>query len=384
MSHEEHCSYSKDSTDEYLIDNDVDVTSSDDVEDDMPPISEIRQRTEDGINILSTILCLSKSEASILLRHYNWDVSYNDIDAWFDDELVRTKVGLLENPAPADDDKVDDQDSITGSCGLCFNGFPGDALSSASCGHLYCKTCWSSCLRTSMDDEGFGCFDLRCPEKSCGVVVDQYMLDSLLSEEDRKKYFKYLVGSVERSKIRKWCPGADCEDAIEICGGVRDVDFEFDVTCRCFTTFCWSCNREGHRPVDCVTARKWIVESDSDAKKVKTVIVTCKPCPECKRPNQKKRLTIQMKCCQCGHEFCWLYVQSSCPISCARYYEDPNMEDQESKKHKKKYTLYAERWDSNRRGKVGSLEEWRRMKESGYFECLSQELGLRLLQILSS
>ncbi|KAJ4836261.1 hypothetical protein Tsubulata_033002 [Turnera subulata] len=382
MSHDDqHCSYNKEA-DDYLIDED-------DIATDLHKISldknvttnysflkeaDILQRMEDDINELSTILCISKSEASILLRHYNWSVS--DVNgAWFDDESgVRAKLGLLENPAP-----VDDQDRITASCRLCFDEFPRDELSSAACGHLYCRTCWSGYVKTSMDDEGLGCIDLRCPEKFCGAALDQDMLDSLLSEEGREKYWEYLVRSyVERSKIRKWCPGAGCEYAIEICGGgIEDVDFE--VTCRCFATFCWSCNREGHRPLDCDTARKWIVESDSDAKHVKAVIVQCKPCPECKRPNQKKRRSIQVKCRKCGHEFCWLCLQASCPISCAQFavdYRDWRVQDEESEKHENKYTLYSERWDANRRSKIGSL---RRMKEEGrYFERLSQELGLPL------
>ncbi|MCL7036454.1 hypothetical protein MKW94_010207, partial [Papaver nudicaule] len=58
---------------------------------------DIRQRQEEDITRISTVLSIPRVSASILLRHYNWDVSKVH-DAWFaDEERVRKATGLLEN-----------------------------------------------------------------------------------------------------------------------------------------------------------------------------------------------------------------------------------------------------------------------------------------------
>lgn len=59
---------------------------------------------------------------------------------------------------------------------------------------------WLGYISTSIND-GPGCLTLRCPDPSCGAVVDQDMINSLASNEDRKKYARYLLRSyVEDNK----------------------------------------------------------------------------------------------------------------------------------------------------------------------------------------
>ncbi|KAJ4837687.1 hypothetical protein Tsubulata_013497, partial [Turnera subulata] len=333
--------------------------------------ADIRQRIEDRIKELSFILCISESEASILLCHYNWSVG-NVHDAWFADESgVRTKVGLLENPAPVD------RYSITSgsSCGICFDEFPRDKLSSASCGHLFCNTCWSVYVKTSIDNDGLGCLKLRCPDPSCGCALDQEMLDSLLSEEDRKRYRKCLVRSyVENSKKRQWCPGADCEYAVEFAG----EDINFDVTCRCFTTFCWSCSQEGHRPVDCETVKKWILKNNAESENVKYIVEYCKPCPNCRKPIEKADGCMMMQCTQCDQLFCWFCLKRWHHTNCNQYRVDDAGEVEKKENAKlsvQKYVHYFERWDANRKSKEKALKDCRGMMEEK-FESLSHILGL--------
>ena len=59
---------------------------------------------------------------------------------------------------------------------------------------------WIGYITTSIND-GPGCLALRCPDPSCSAVVDQDMINSLVSDEDRKKYARYLLRSyVEDNK----------------------------------------------------------------------------------------------------------------------------------------------------------------------------------------
>lgn len=56
----------------------------------------IKQRQEDDINRVSTVLSITKSQACALLRSYNWSVSKVH-DEWFaDEERVRNVVGFPE------------------------------------------------------------------------------------------------------------------------------------------------------------------------------------------------------------------------------------------------------------------------------------------------
>lgn len=49
-------------------------------------------------------------------------------------------------------------------------------------------------ISTSIND-GPGCLSLRCPDPSCGAAIAQDMIDFLASNEDKKKYNRYLLRS---------------------------------------------------------------------------------------------------------------------------------------------------------------------------------------------
>ncbi|GKV40310.1 hypothetical protein SLEP1_g47971 [Rubroshorea leprosula] len=99
--------------------------------------ADIHQQQDDDIMRISTVLSISKVEASILLRYYNWSVSKVH-DEWFaDEEKVRKAVGLLEKPVV----KFPDGREMT--CGICFESYPCDRLRTAACGHPFCDSCWA-------------------------------------------------------------------------------------------------------------------------------------------------------------------------------------------------------------------------------------------------
>ncbi|MBA0667894.1 hypothetical protein Goklo_000903 [Gossypium klotzschianum] len=148
---------------------------------------DIRQRQEDDITRISTVLSISKVEAGILLRYYSWNVSKVH-DEWFaDEEKVRRSVGLLEKPVvPFPDGEM--------ICGICFETYLYDLLHAAACGHPFCNSCWSGYISTAISD-GPGCLMLRCPDPSCVAAVGQDMINALASDEDREKYSRYFIRS---------------------------------------------------------------------------------------------------------------------------------------------------------------------------------------------
>lgn len=333
-------------------------------------LEDVRQRMKEDIANVSSVLSISKAEASILLRYFHWSVSKVN-DVWFVDESeIRKKLGLLEKP-----EVVHHDDSVIIKCGICFEYFSYDGLCSAACGHLYCKECWASYITTSINNDNLRCLSLRCPEPSCKAVVDQDMVDSLVSEEDRKKYSEFMVKScVEESRNTKWCPGPGCEYVIEFIAG----EGSFDVTCICLASFCWNCGEEGHRPLDCETVKLWLSKNMSESENVNYILSYCKPCPNCKRPIEKNQGCSNMTCRICGHNFCWTCL---CPngyhLACNIYKASDTEASRKmmGQKTMQKYMHYFERWDANKRSKAKAIAGFGNMKNE-QFKRLSKKLKI--------
>ncbi|GAB2265685.1 Probable E3 ubiquitin-protein ligase ari8 [Dionaea muscipula] len=316
--------------------------------------ADIRKLQEEDINLVSSILSISTVEAGRLLRHYKWNVTLVH-DEWFaDEERTRKTVGLLSRPI------VLHPDATNLVCRICFDEYSVDQLVSASCGHLFCATCWEGYISTSIND-GPGCLWLRCPEPSCNAAVVEDMVNQLVSGEDRKKYSRYFVRSyIEDKKKTKWCPAPGCDHAVEC-----DLDISvYDVTCLCSYGFCWNCTEEAHRPVDCSTVAKWILKNSAESENMNWILANSKPCPKCKRPIEKNHGCMHMTCTPpCKFEFCWLCLgawsdhgeRTGGFYSCNRYeagkqeglYDEAEKRREMAKNSLERYTHYYERWASN-------------------------------------
>ncbi|KAJ6690985.1 RBR-TYPE E3 UBIQUITIN TRANSFERASE [Salix koriyanagi] len=314
---------------------------------------DIRQRQEDDITRVSTVLSISRVAASILLLHNNWSIGKVH-DAWFSDEdAVRISVGLL-------DKQVQFSNARELTCAICFESFPRNKIFSASCGHPFCNTCWSGYISTTIND-GPGCLVLRCPDPSCQAAVGQDMINLLAPDEDKEKYSRYLLRSyVEGNRKTKWCPAPGCEYAVDFAAGGGS----FDVSCLCSHSFCWNCVEEAHRPVDCGTVEKWILKNSAESENMNWILANSKPCPKCKRPIEKNQGCMHMTCTPpCKFEFCWLCLgawtdhgeRTGGFYACNRYeaakqegaYDESERRREMAKNSLERYTHYYERWASN-------------------------------------
>ncbi|KAL9380442.1 hypothetical protein Peur_026099 [Populus x canadensis] len=330
---------------------------------------DIRQRQEDDITRVSTVLSISRVAASILLRHYNWSISKVH-DAWFSDEdAVRISVGLLDKQV------VQFSNARELTCGICFESFPRNKIVSASCGHPFCNTCWSGYISTTIND-GPGCLMLRCPDPSCRAAVGQDMINLLAPDEDKEKYSRYLLRSyVEGNRKTKWCPAPGCEYAIDFAAGSGS----FDVSCLCSHSFCWNCVEEAHRPVDCGTVEKWILKNSAESENMNWILANSKPCPKCKRPIEKNQGCMHMTCTPpCKFEFCWLCLgawsdhgeRTGGFYACNRYeaakqegaYDESERRREMAKNSLERYTHYYERWASNQLSRQKALADLHQMQ----------------------
>ncbi|KAF0891773.1 hypothetical protein E2562_010961 [Oryza meyeriana var. granulata] len=323
--------------------------------------ADIQQHQEDDINRVSTVLSISKSEACVLLRNYNWSVSKVH-DEWFaDEEHVRKVVGLLEKRI----ELPNDRELI---CGICFENCPRMSMSAAACGHPFCGACWRGYISTSIND-GPGCLMLRCPDPSCTAAVGQDMINSLADDEDREKYGRYLRRSyIEDNRKTKWCPAPGCEYAVEFVMGSGS----YDVNCNCSYGFCWNCTEEAHRPVDCATVSKWILKNSAESENMNWILANSKPCPKCKRPIEKNQGCMHITCTPpCKFEFCWLCLgpwsehgeRTGGFYACNRYeaarqegaYDESERRREMAKNSLERYTHYYERWAANQSSRQKAL-----------------------------
>uniref|UniRef100_K3Y639 RBR-type E3 ubiquitin transferase n=1 Tax=Setaria italica TaxID=4555 RepID=K3Y639_SETIT len=322
---------------------------------------DIKQCQEDDINRVSTVLSISKSEACVLLRNYNWSVSKVH-DEWFaDEERVRKVVGLPEKHMELPTDR-----EVT--CGICFESCPRGTMSAAACGHPFCSTCWRGYISTAIND-GPGCLMLRCPDPSCAAAVGQEMINALADDEDKEKYGRYLRRSyIEDNRKTKWCPAPGCEYAVEFVMGSGS----YDVNCNCSYGFCWNCTEEAHRPVDCATVSKWILKNSAESENMNWILANSKPCPKCKRPIEKNQGCMHITCTPpCKFEFCWLCLgpwsehgeRTGGFYACNRYesarqegaYDESERRREMAKNSLERYTHYYERWAANQSSRQKAL-----------------------------
>ncbi|KAG5240051.1 zinc finger family protein [Salix suchowensis] len=330
---------------------------------------DIRQRQDDDIMRIATVLSISKVAASILLRYYNWSVSKVH-DEWFvDEEKVRRAVGLLEEPA------VPFPDGREMTCGICFESYPSERLRAAVCGHPFCNSCWAGYISTAIND-GPGCLMLRCPDPSCNAAVGQDMIYALTSEEDSDKYSRYFIRSyIEDNRKTKWCPAPGCDYAVDFIVGSGS----YDVICRCAFSFCWNCTEEAHRPVDCGTVAKWILKNSAESENMNWILANSKPCPKCKRPIEKNQGCMHITCTPpCKFEFCWLCLgawsdhgeRTGGFYACNRYetakqegvYDEAEKRREMAKNSLERYTHYYERWATNQASRQKALADLQQMQ----------------------
>ncbi|OVA04605.1 zinc finger protein [Macleaya cordata] len=340
---------------------------------------DIRQRQEEDITKISTVLSIPRVSASILLRHYNWSVSKVH-DAWFaDEEKVRKAVGLLERPIV----QIPNIKELT--CGICFEAYPRDRMYAAACGHPFCGTCWTGYVSTAIND-GPGCLMLRCPDPSCGAAVGQDMINILSCEEDKQKYSRYLLRSyIEDNRKTKWCPAPGCDFAVDFVVGSAS----YDVSCNCTHSFCWNCTEEAHRPVDCSTVAKWILKNSAESENMNWILANSKPCPKCKRPIEKNQGCMHITCTPpCKFEFCWLCLgawsdhgeRTGGFYACNRYetakqegaYDETEKRREMAKNSLERYTHYYERWATNQSSRQKAVTDLQQM-QNVHIEKLSDK-----------
>ncbi|KAF9589573.1 hypothetical protein IFM89_025699 [Coptis chinensis] len=267
--------------------------------------ADIRELQEQDVTELSFVLNIRKTSATILLCQYNWDVDSVNNDWFADEEKVRKKVGLMEKLVV-----------------------------------YYSPLCWKGYITTSIND-GPGCLTMRCPEIKCVAAVGEELVNKLVSDEEQRKYLRFLLRSyVEVRKRIKWCPAL----VVEFVGG------NCDVSCNCKHNFCWNFLEEMHRPVECDTVAKWILKNNAESENVTWILANSKPCPKCRRPIQKNDGCMHMTCTPPAKmSFAGCVLEGE--------YDEEEKRREMAKSIIEKYTHNYERWEANNKSRTKAVAD---------------------------
>ncbi|CAN8315590.1 unnamed protein product [Cochlearia groenlandica] len=333
---------------------------------------DIRKNQRQDIERIANVLSVTESEAILLLLCYRWNVARVE-EEWFSDEdRVRKSAGIFKCLVlQVKGKKI--------KCGICFESCKRDEIETVSCGHPFCKACWSGYITVKIND-GPGCLMVKCPEPSCSAMLGQDFVNKVITKEEYKdKYYSYFLRSyVEESGNRlKWCPSPGCEHAIDFGVGIGNGSSDFDVYCSCSYGFCWNCGEDPHRPVDCETVAKWIFKNNDESENTNWILANTKPCPKCKRQIEKNQGCNHMTCREpCGHQFCWLCLRDnkSHNRTCNKFQGESEEESKRklSKQAIDKYIHYFERWATNQSSRVKAMSDLEKLR-SVHMEVLCRK-----------
>ncbi|CAH8364193.1 unnamed protein product [Eruca vesicaria subsp. sativa] len=224
--------------------------------------AEIREKMMKEVVQISQDFSLSLSDATVILVRLRWN-SFKASD-------------LLKN----DKDKFLSGLGLVGSSNKSSSG-DANLVSTPFCSHKFCTECWRHYLRKTLkkkEDERV--LLVSCLSQDCVASVGPDTIKKL-TKPVKKMYERYLVASfVESNKETiKWCSDGDCGYAIE--RHAEDPSEDFGVVCLCGSMFCWSCQRESHRPVTCNTASFWSSKLLYKTMRLQMIAERITHCPGC-------------------------------------------------------------------------------------------------------
>lgn len=168
-------------------------------------------------------------------------------------------------------------------CPVCVTVQSIDKFCNLSCGHSFCKSCWSMHFETQVRkkiapagnvflilklilkfqiSQGIST-QIRCMESNCDLMIPEDLVLSLVTKpvlRDRYQHFSFQ-DYVKSHKELRFCPGLNCQIII------RSHDWlPKKATCKsCNTTFCFRCGLDYHAPTDCQIIKKWLTKCADDS-----------------------------------------------------------------------------------------------------------------------
>jgi IBR domain, a half RING-finger domain len=211
---------------------------------------------------------------------------------------VRTAKAILEDSSTTFTKSKEPSADAEAECSVCWT--PPDDAYRTSCGHSYCKDCFSGLCASAIGPEHF---PLKClgDATQCTHVFEIVELQKALTAT---AFDSLLKASMEthiqtRPAEFQYCVTADCPQVYRITRNGHIFDCP-----SCLTPICTSCQSVSHTGSTCdeyrdltsggtLALKKWMADNKG------------KPCPKCQAPIQKAYGCNHMQCSVCSTHFCW-------------------------------------------------------------------------------
>lgn len=285
-------------------------------------VEEIDKCLNESVEKLSTILQITPSLAKVLLHEHKWNT--NEIIEKYQDNANNLLISAKVKPANgAGCNRMTFRSQM---CSVCLQTQSSDKFFSSTCGHSFCKDCWSTHFETQINQgisTTIGCMAARCDVR----VPEDLVLNLLTRPVSRDKYQQFAFQDYVKSHPElRFCPGPNCQIVIRS----QDITPK-KATCKsCCTSFCFKCGTDYHAPTDCQIIRKWLTKCADDSETANYISAHTKDCPKCHICIEKNGGCNHMQCYHCKHDFCWMCLgdwkqHGSEYYECSRYKENPNI-----------------------------------------------------------
>ena len=142
------------------------------------------------------------------------------------------------------------------TCLICFDDSLGSAFEVISeCRHSFCRDCLATYCQTALDSAQLAA-GVACPDPECQAIVDNALVQRLVTPESFEKYDRNLLNFALRSlSSSTWCPKVSCQHPAQI-----QEDTRMGICPSCSFVFCLNCEKDYHgEKGPCASA---IVDSD--------------------------------------------------------------------------------------------------------------------------
>ncbi|XP_069937683.1 potential E3 ubiquitin-protein ligase ariadne-2 [Cherax quadricarinatus] len=321
--------------------------------------TEVERLLNESVEQLSNSIQATPSLAKLLLHMYNWN-QMEIVAGYRQDCHKLLSSAHIKPPSPPQHLTSGQQGEGEITCPVCLSPMSPDYASHLSCGHTFCKDCWSMHFEVQIT-QGMST-GIECMGNSCQVLAPEDFVVPLLKRPRLKeKYQQYAFADYVRSHPQlRFCPGPNCNIVVQAkeCKAKR-------VNCTaCKTQFCYKCGSDYHAPTDCETIKRWLTKCADDSETANYISAHTKDCPKCHICIEKNGGCNHMQCYNCKHDFCWMCLgcwktHGSEYYECSRYKENPNIANEsahaQAREALKKYLHYYERWENH--SKSLKLEE---------------------------
>ncbi|KAI8988618.1 hypothetical protein BDF20DRAFT_953743 [Mycotypha africana] len=294
----------------------------------------LQSKQDKEVSQVSSILGLTREDSATLLRYFRWNKEKLFEQYMDSSEKVLKLAGVssisdLKHVIVLAKDLDTTEDFM---CNICCDDDPEMETVSVSCGHRFCKRCYTQYLCQKIREEGES-RRIQCPESDCNIIVDEKTVELLVDSATYSKYRELLNRTfVDDNDFLRWCPAPDCEYAIECpIPSTSLMSVVPTVECHCGCRFCFGCGLDDHQPCICILVKKWLQKCEDDSETANWISAHTKECPKCHSTIEKNGGCNHMTCRKCRYEFCWVCMgpwseHGTSWYTCNRYDEKSSAE----------------------------------------------------------